>query len=166
MLYYFVFLNLAIQGMKYNPSSQKRTVFYRTRNLIFQPMLLGASNFLLVSLLLPLPAWLSAVRQWHLFCSILPAVACIFYLSHLHYFRPSGKRYQKIWDPPKYITHQKQNRKWKIFQVEAISVSDIEKETRTNPKNAIPSGNIPPKILKLSSDTTATALQELFNESL
>ena len=117
MLYYFVFLNLAIQGMKYNPSSQKRTVFYRTRNLIFQPMLLGASNFLLASLLLPLPAWLSAVHQWHLFCSILPAVACIFYLSHLHYFRPSGKRYQKVWDPPKYITHQKQNRKWKIFQI-------------------------------------------------
>ena len=54
----------------------------------------------------------------------------------------------------------------KSFKFEAISVSDIEKEIKTNPKNATPSGNIPPKILKLSSDTTATALQELFNESL
>ena len=55
----------------------------------------------------------------------------------------------------------------KSFKFEAISVSDIEKEIKTiNPKKATPSGNIPPKILKLSSDTTATTLQELFNESL
>ena len=55
----------------------------------------------------------------------------------------------------------------KSFKFEAVSVSDIEKEIKTiNPKKATPSGNIPPKILKLSSDTTATILQELFNESL
>ena len=55
----------------------------------------------------------------------------------------------------------------KSFKFEAISVSDIEKEIKTiNPKKATPSGNIPPKILKLSSDTTAITLQELFNESL
>ena len=55
----------------------------------------------------------------------------------------------------------------KSFKFEAISVSDIEKEIKTiNPKKATPSENIPPKILKLSSDTTATTLQELFNESL
>ena len=55
----------------------------------------------------------------------------------------------------------------KSFKFEAISVSDIEKEIRTiNPQKATSSGNIPPKILKLSSDTTATILQELFNESL
>ena len=54
----------------------------------------------------------------------------------------------------------------KSFKFEAISVSDIEKEIKTiNPRKATPSGNIPPKILKLSSDTTATTLQELFNES-
>ena len=55
----------------------------------------------------------------------------------------------------------------KSFKFEAVSVSDIEKEIKTiNPKKATPSGNIPPKILKLSSDTTAITLQELFNESL
>ena len=55
----------------------------------------------------------------------------------------------------------------KSFKFEAISVSDIEKEIKTiNPRKATPSGNIPPKILKLSSDTTATTLQELFNELL
>ena len=55
----------------------------------------------------------------------------------------------------------------KSFKFEAISVSDIEKEIKTiNPRKATPSGNIPPKILKLSSDTTAITLQELFNESL
>ena len=53
----------------------------------------------------------------------------------------------------------------KSFKFEAISVSDIEKEIKTlNPEKATPSGNIRPKILKLSSDTTATTLQELFNE--
>ena len=55
----------------------------------------------------------------------------------------------------------------KSFKFEAISVSDTEKEIKTiNPKKATPSGNIPPKILKLSSDNTAITLQELFNESL
>ena len=55
----------------------------------------------------------------------------------------------------------------KSFKFEAISVSDIEKEIKTiNPKKATPSENIPPKMLKLSSDTTATTLHELFNESL
>ena len=55
----------------------------------------------------------------------------------------------------------------KSFKFEAISVSDIEKEIKTlNPEKATPSGNIHSKILKLSSDTTATTLQELFNESL
>ena len=55
----------------------------------------------------------------------------------------------------------------KSFKFEAISVSDIEKEIKTlNPEKATPSGNIRSKILKLSSDTTATTLQELFNESL
>ena len=55
----------------------------------------------------------------------------------------------------------------KFFKFEAISVSDIEKETKTiNPKKATPSENVPSKIIKLSSDTTATILQELFNESL
>ena len=53
----------------------------------------------------------------------------------------------------------------KSFKFEAISVSDIEKEIKTlNPEKATPSGNIRSKILKLSSDTTATTLQELFNE--
>ena len=55
----------------------------------------------------------------------------------------------------------------KSFKFEAISVSDIEKEIKTlNPEKATPSGNIRSKILKLSSDTTATTLQELFNELL
>ena len=35
-----------------------------------------------------------------------------------------------------------------------------------NPSKATPSENIPPKILKLSSDTTTTTLQKLFNETL
>ena len=53
----------------------------------------------------------------------------------------------------------------KSFKSEAISVSDVEKKIKTiTPKKATPSGNVPPKILKLSSDTTATTLQELFNE--
>ena len=53
----------------------------------------------------------------------------------------------------------------KSFKFEAISVSHIEKEIKTiNSKKATLSGNIPPKILTLSSDTTATTLQELFNE--
>ena len=53
----------------------------------------------------------------------------------------------------------------KTFKFEAISVSHIEKEIKTiNSKKATLSGNIPPKILTLSSDTTATTLQELFNE--
>ena len=47
----------------------------------------------------------------------------------------------------------------KSFKFEAISVSDIEKEIKTiKPKKATPSANIPPKILKLSSDSTATTL--------
>ena len=51
----------------------------------------------------------------------------------------------------------------KSFKFEAIIVFDIEKEIKTiNPKKATSSGNTPPKILKLS--TTATTLQELFNE--
>ena len=55
----------------------------------------------------------------------------------------------------------------KSFKFEAISVSDAEKEIKTiNPKKGTPSENIAPKILKLSSDSTATTLQELFNESL
>ena len=55
----------------------------------------------------------------------------------------------------------------KSFKSEAISVSDVEKKIKTiTPKKATPSGNVPPKILKLSSDTTATTLQELFNKSL
>ena len=55
----------------------------------------------------------------------------------------------------------------KSFKFEAISVSDIEKEIKTiNPKKETPSGNIPPKILKLSSDSTATTSHELFNGSL
>ena len=45
---------------------------------------LGVSNFILVSLTLLVPAWLSAFCPWHPFCSILPAVVCIFYLSHLY----------------------------------------------------------------------------------
>ena len=53
----------------------------------------------------------------------------------------------------------------KSFKFEAIGVSDIEKEIKTiNPQKETPPGTIPPKILKLSSDTTATTLQELFNE--
>ena len=55
----------------------------------------------------------------------------------------------------------------KSFKFEAISVSDIEKEIKTkNPKKATTSGNISCKIPQLSSDTTATRLQELFNEYL
>ena len=43
----------------------------------------------------------------------------------------------------------------------------LKKDIKTiNPQKATPSRNIPPKILKLSSDTTAATLQELFNESL
>ena len=42
----------------------------------------------------------------------------------------------------------------KSFKFEAIGVSDIEKDIKTiNPQKATPSGTIPPKILKLSSDT-------------
>ena len=53
------------------------------------------------------------------------------------------------------------------FKFEAIGVSDIEKEIRTiNQKKATPSGNILPKIIKLSSDTTAPTLRERFDESL
>ena len=53
----------------------------------------------------------------------------------------------------------------KSFKFEAIIVFHIEKEIKTiNTKKATPSGGTPPKILKLS--TTATTLQELFNESL
>ena len=55
----------------------------------------------------------------------------------------------------------------KSFKLEGINVSNIEKEIKTiNPNKATSSGNILPKILKLSSDTTATTLQELFNELL
>ena len=47
----------------------------------------------------------------------------------------------------------------KSVKFEAISVSDIEKEIKTiNPKKMTPSGNILPKILKLSLDTTTTTL--------
>ena len=109
MLWYcFVFLNLAIQGLKCKPSSQKRTVFTVTRSPIFQPMMifadfvleqfffffwiltyvrLGAGNFVLVSLPLLVPAWVSAVCPWHPFCSILPAVVCIF-LPCIHIVNP------------------------------------------------------------------------------
>ena len=53
----------------------------------------------------------------------------------------------------------------KSLKFEAISVSDIEKEIKTiNLKKATASENIPPKILKSSSDNTATTLLELFNE--
>ena len=45
----------------------------------------------------------------------------------------------------------------KSFKFEAKSVSDIEKEIKTiSPQKATPPGNIPPKILKLSSYTIAT----------
>ena len=55
----------------------------------------------------------------------------------------------------------------KSFKLEAITVSDIEKEIKPiNPKKATPSGNIPPIILKLSSDIAVNTLQKLFNESL
>ena len=55
----------------------------------------------------------------------------------------------------------------KFFKFEAISVSDIEKEIKTiSAKKVTPFGNIPPKILKLGSDTAAATSQELFNESL
>ena len=58
-------------------------------------------------------------------------------------------------------------RNQKSFKFEAISVSDIGKEIKTiNPKKPTPSGNIPAKILKLTSNTTVTILQGLFNESL
>ena len=47
----------------------------------------------------------------------------------------------------------------KSFKLEGINVSNIVKEIKTiNPNKATPSGNILPKILKLSSDTTATTL--------
>ena len=47
------------------------------------------------------------------------------------------------------------------FKLDAISVSDIEKEIKIiNPKKATPSGNILPKILM-----TVNTLEELFNES-
>ena len=55
----------------------------------------------------------------------------------------------------------------KSFKLEGINVSNIEKEIKTiNHNKATPSGNILPKILELSSDTTATTLQELCNELL
>ena len=46
-------------------------------------------------------------------------------------------------------------------------MSDIEKEIKTiSPQKVTPFRNIPPKILKLGSDTAAATLYELFNESL
>ena len=40
--YYFVFLNLPMQGLKYKPSTQKRTVFTVARSPILQPMMIFA----------------------------------------------------------------------------------------------------------------------------
>ena len=80
---------------------------------------------------------------------------------------PVDRAIKKCEIHPSILLIKRKTENEKSFKFEAISVSDIEKEIKTiNPRKATPSGNIPPKILKLSSDTTAITLQELFNESL
>ena len=52
------------------------------------------------------------------------------------------------------------------FKFEPVSLSDIELEIRLlNPKKATTHKNIPPKILKSSSEATFNILQRLFNET-
>ena len=53
------------------------------------------------------------------------------------------------------------------FKFEPVSLSDIELEIRLlNPKKATTHKNIPPKILKSSSDVTVNILHRLFNETI
>ena len=53
------------------------------------------------------------------------------------------------------------------FKFEPMSWSDIELEIRLlNPKKATTHKNIPPKILKSSSDATVSILHGLFNETI
>ena len=53
------------------------------------------------------------------------------------------------------------------FKFEPVSLSDIELEIRLlNPKKATTHKNIPPKILKSSSDATVNILHGLFNETI
>ena len=53
------------------------------------------------------------------------------------------------------------------FKFEPVSLSDIELEFRLrNPKKAITHKNIPPKILKSSSEATVNTLLRLFNETI
>ena len=50
---------------------------------------------------------------------------------------------------------------------EPVSFSDIELEIRLlNPKKAATHKNIPPKILKSSSEATVNILRRLFNETI
>ena len=52
------------------------------------------------------------------------------------------------------------------FKFEPVSLSDIELEIRLlNPKKATTHKNIPPKILKSSSEATVNVLHRLFNET-
>ena len=53
------------------------------------------------------------------------------------------------------------------FKFEPVSLSDIELEIRLlNPKKAATHKNIPPKILKSSSEATVNILRRLFNETI
>ena len=53
------------------------------------------------------------------------------------------------------------------FKFEPVSLSDIELEIRLlNPKKATTHKNIPPKILKSSSEVTVNVLHRLFNETI
>ena len=53
------------------------------------------------------------------------------------------------------------------FKFEPVSLSDIELEIRLlNPKKATTHKNIPPKILKSSSEATVNILHRLFNETI
>ena len=53
------------------------------------------------------------------------------------------------------------------FKFEPVSLSDIELEIRLlNPKKATTHKNIPPKILKSSSEATVNVLHRLFNETI
>ena len=53
------------------------------------------------------------------------------------------------------------------FKFEPVSLSDIELEIRLlNPKKATTHKNIPPKILKSSSEATVNILHRLFSETI
>ena len=67
----------------------------------------------------------------------------------------------------KYFSIKNKTTNGNNFKFEPVSLSDIELEIRLlNPKKVTPHKNIPPKILKSSSEATVSILHRLFNETI